>query len=115
VVARRALLNPRRHGFYALELLTHKVLRRLMAIPLLVLAATAVRLGRRSRAYRALAAAQGALYTAGAAGLVAGRGGRPRQRALALPAYFCMVNAASLQAVYNVVRRRRIDRWEPRR
>jgi glycosyltransferase involved in cell wall biosynthesis len=115
VVARRGLLNPRRHGFYALELLTHKVLRRLMAIPLLVLVATAARLGRRSPAYRAIAAAQAALYTAGAAGLVAGRGGRPRQRALALPAYFCMVNAASLQAVYNVVRRRRIDRWEPRR
>jgi glycosyltransferase involved in cell wall biosynthesis len=115
VVARRGLLNPRRHGFYALELLTHKVLRRLMAIPLLVLAATAARLGRRSPAYRAIAAAQAALYTAGVAGLVAGRGGRVRRRALALPAYFCMVNAASLHAVYNVVRRRRIDRWEPRR
>ena len=69
VVARRELLDPRRHGFYALQLVSHKVLRRLMALPLALLAVTSAAEARHSRAFRALAVAQGALYAAGAAGL----------------------------------------------
>ncbi|MGH3036630.1 MAG: hypothetical protein ACRDMU_05555, partial [Gaiellaceae bacterium] len=59
--------------------------------------------------------AQACLYGLGAAGLLLA--GRPvgRRRALALPAFFCFVNLASLKAVWNVVRGRRIERWTPRR
>jgi hypothetical protein len=84
-----------------------------MVVPLAVLAVTAARLGRESRAFAVLAAAQGSLYVAGLVGIVAGR--RARARLLALPAYFCLVNAAALRAIVNVACRRRIDRWEPRR
>ena len=115
VVARHELLDPRRYGFYALQLLSHKVLRRLMALPLAALALTAAVEARRSRAFRALAAAQGALYGLGTAGLFLRRSGGWRSRVLALPAYFCLVNGASLAALWNVLRRREIDRWEPRR
>jgi cellulose synthase/poly-beta-1,6-N-acetylglucosamine synthase-like glycosyltransferase len=115
VVARHELLDPRRHGFYALQLLSHKVLRRLMALPLAALALAAAAEARRSRAFRALAAAQGVLYGLGAAGLLLRRGGGWRSRVVALPTYFCLVNGASLAALWNVVRRREIDRWEPRR
>ncbi|MGZ4276387.1 MAG: glycosyltransferase family 2 protein [Solirubrobacteraceae bacterium] len=114
VVLRRELLNPRRHGFYALQLLSHKVLRRLMAVPLLTLAATGARLARRGRPYRLTAAAEGAVVGLGALGLALGPAA-PARRLLALPAYFCLVNVASLQAVLNVARGRAIDRWEPRR
>jgi cellulose synthase/poly-beta-1,6-N-acetylglucosamine synthase-like glycosyltransferase len=61
VVARHELLDPRRYGFYALQLLSHKVLRRLMALPLAALALSAAVEARRSRAFRALAAAPGIL------------------------------------------------------
>jgi cellulose synthase/poly-beta-1,6-N-acetylglucosamine synthase-like glycosyltransferase len=116
VVARHELLDPRRYGFYALQLLSHKVLRRLMALPLAALALTAAVEARRSRAFRALAAAQGVVYGLGTAGLLLRRaGGGWRSRVVALPAYFCLVNGASLAALWNVVRRREIDRWEPRR
>jgi cellulose synthase/poly-beta-1,6-N-acetylglucosamine synthase-like glycosyltransferase len=115
VVARHELLDPRRHGFYALQLLSHKVLRRLMALPLAALALTAALEARRSRAFRALAAAQGALYGLGTAGLFLRRSDGWRSRVVALPAYFCLVNGASLAALWNVLRRREIDRWEPRR
>jgi cellulose synthase/poly-beta-1,6-N-acetylglucosamine synthase-like glycosyltransferase len=115
VVARNELLDPRRYGFYALQLLSHKVLRRLMALPLAALALTAAVEARRSRAFRALAAAQGVLYGLGIAGLLGRRGGGWRSRVVALPAYFCLVNGASVAALWNVVRRREIDRWEPRR
>jgi cellulose synthase/poly-beta-1,6-N-acetylglucosamine synthase-like glycosyltransferase len=115
VIARRELLNPRRHGFYALQLLSHKVLRRLMAVPLAVLALSAAAGARRSAVLRAAAAAQGAVYALGAAGLLLDGRGPARPRVVALPAYFCLVNLASVRAVWNVVRRRGIDRWEPKR
>jgi len=115
VVARRELLDPRRYGFYALQLLSHKVLRRLMALPLAALALSAAVEARRSRAFRALAAAQGILYGLGTTGLFLRRSGGWRSRVVALPAYFCLVNGASLAALWNVLRRREIDRWEPRR
>jgi hypothetical protein len=86
-----------------------------MALPLVALALTAAVEARRSRAFRALAAAQGVLYGLGTAGLLRRRGGGLRSRVVALPAYFCLVNVASLAALWNVVRRRNIDRWEPRR
>jgi glycosyltransferase involved in cell wall biosynthesis len=115
VIARRELLDPRRHGFYSLQLVSHKVLRRLMAVPLLALGLSATVLARRSAAFRALAAVQGIVYALGMVGLVLGDRAPRRTRLLGLPAYFCLVNAASLRAVWNVARRREIDRWEPRR
>lgn len=115
VVLRRELLDVRRHGFYAVQLLSHKVLRRLMVFPLLVVAATSPSLWRRGRVYRTGAVAQAAVYGAGALGLVDGRSTGAWRRVLAAPAFFCMVNAAALKATWNVVTGRRIDRWEPRR
>jgi glycosyltransferase involved in cell wall biosynthesis len=115
VIIRRELLDPRRHGFYALQLLSHKVLRRLMAIPLIVLAASATALWRRSPFYAAAAAAQVSVYGVGVLGLLAGRRPRARGKLVAAPTFFVLVNAASLQALLNVVRRRDIARWEPGR
>ncbi|QEC49139.1 glycosyltransferase family 2 protein [Baekduia soli] len=115
VLVRRALLDPRRHGFYALQLFSHKVLRRLMAVPLLVVFAATLRLARRSPLYGLAALAQGGVYGLGAAGLALGRHPAGRHRLLALPAYFCLVNLASLQALGNVLRGRTVNRWEPQR
>jgi hypothetical protein len=38
-----------------------------------------------------------------------------RSKALAVPAYFTMVNIASLRAIWNLIRGERIDRWVPTR
>ncbi len=115
VLLRRELLDPRRHGFYSLQLFTHKVLRRTMVFPLLALAAISPFLWSRGVLYRAATVTQAAFYGLGAAGMLLA--GRPlgRRKALALPAFFTLVNLASLRAVWNVVRGRHIDRWEPRR
>jgi cellulose synthase/poly-beta-1,6-N-acetylglucosamine synthase-like glycosyltransferase len=114
VLLRRELLDPREHGFYALQLLSHKLLRRLMAVPLAALGVTGARLVRRSPAYRVACCAEAAVLSLGAAGTLLER----RRRCgplLALPAYFCLVNVASLRALSNVIRGRRIESWEPRR
>lgn len=111
VVERRELLDPRRTGYYSVQLLAHKVLRRLMFVPLSVMAVTGVLAARRSPLLRLMAAGQIAGALAGAAGLALGRTSVRCPRALSLPAYFCLVNVAAAQAVLNVLTGRRIDRW----
>jgi cellulose synthase/poly-beta-1,6-N-acetylglucosamine synthase-like glycosyltransferase len=115
VLLRRELLDARRHGFYAVQLLTHKLLRRTMVFPLALAAGTSPLLWRRGRVYRAATLAQAAVYGLGAGGMLLR--GRPlgRSKVFMLPAFFCFVNAASFRAVLNVVSGRRIDRWEPQR
>ena len=115
VVVRRELLDPRRTGFYAIQLFWHKLLRRLMVLPLIAVAVSSPLLVGSGWLYRLATAAQAAFYGLAIAG-VALRG-RPiaRQKLLALPAYFCLVNVAALHAALNVVRGHRIDRWEPQR
>jgi hypothetical protein len=87
-----------------------------MVVPLLVLAVASPALWRRGRLYRLATVGQVCFYGAGAVGLAAGSSARRRGgKLLALPAFFCLVNAASVKAVWNLVTGRRIDRWEPQR
>jgi hypothetical protein len=115
VVLRRALLDPRVHGLYSVQLFAHKVLRRLMVFPLAALALSSPLLWRRGTVYRAATVAQAGLYGLGALGLALADKPLGRRKLLALPAFFCFVNAAALRAAWNLARRRQIDRWEPRR
>ena len=94
---------------------SHKVLRRLMAVPLAVMAVTAPFLWRRSPLYRVATVSQSALYAAGALGVIAPRTRLARHPVCALPAFFCMVNVAGATAAWNVMTGQRIERWEPRR
>ena len=115
VYGRRELLDARQFGFYSVQLLCHKVLRRLMVVPLVLMWGASVAAARRGGAgWRALAAAQTAGYAVGAAGLRL-RAPGVVGRVLALASYFVMVNAASAAAVVNLLRGRRITRWEPAR
>jgi Glycosyl transferase family 2 len=52
---RPQLLDPRQHGFYAIQLLTHKVLRRLTALPLSMLLVSSLWLRRRNPWHRTAA------------------------------------------------------------
>ena len=115
VLARRALLNPARYGFYSLQLVSHKVLRRLMAVPLAAIALGTVGSQHRGRLYRFAAVGQLAFYGAASVGLLGVRHRVASHQIFALPAFFCMVNWAGIVAAVNVLRGQRIDRWEPAR
>ena len=113
-VRRRAtLLDPRRSGFYAIQLLSHKVLRRLVAVPVLASMACALPLVRRHAIYRLVLVGEAAFVAAGVAGLTLGEQPVAKRRALALPAYACLVHAAALRAGWNLARDRTITKWEP--
>ena len=92
VLVERGLLNPAKHGFFALQLFSHKVLLRTAVFPLSVLALTSSLLWSDGWVYRAAAIAQGSLYALGAAGLLLRRRPIGKRRLLALPAYFCLMH-----------------------
>ncbi len=108
----RAMLNPVRSGFYAVQLLSHKVMRYLVPFFLMALLATSVVLSSSAVFYRALLAAQVTGYFCVAMSWALEKIG-VRSRLLALPQYFVLANLASLIAVYKTLRGQRYARWEP--
>jgi cellulose synthase/poly-beta-1,6-N-acetylglucosamine synthase-like glycosyltransferase len=115
VLVMRELLNPLRYGFYSIQLFCHKVLRRLMVFPLLLLVVLNPWLLPQGEVYRWAMVAQLALYGSALAYLLLRTTPFGRLRWLGIPFFFCLVNAAALVATWNVVRGHRIDRWEPKR
>jgi glycosyltransferase involved in cell wall biosynthesis len=115
VLLRKALLNPLRYGFYSLELFTHKVLRRLVPLFLIMLFACSLLLSSGSTFFQAMMAAQVSFYVLAACGYLL-RNERMGSRMLfCVPFYYCLANLAAFRAVINIVRGRRIERWQTQR
>ncbi|HVG38040.1 MAG TPA: glycosyltransferase family 2 protein, partial [Pyrinomonadaceae bacterium] len=108
----RHMLNPLRAGFYAVQLLSHKVLRYAVPIFLLLAFITSALLAPRSLFYALALLAQLGFYAAAGLGWALERAGL-HYRLLAIPQYFVLANAASLIALYKFLRGERFARWEP--
>jgi cellulose synthase/poly-beta-1,6-N-acetylglucosamine synthase-like glycosyltransferase len=109
----RAMMNPFRSGFYAVQLISHKVLRYLVPVFLLIIFLSSLALAPRSLLYALVALAQICFYAAAfLSWLIESRGFR-RNRLLALPQYFVLANLASLIAFYKFLSGERYARWEP--
>jgi cellulose synthase/poly-beta-1,6-N-acetylglucosamine synthase-like glycosyltransferase len=115
VLVRRALLNPFQYGFYAFQLFSHKVMRRLVVFPLLLLLLVSPLLWSRGLLYKLATIGQVLFYGCGLIGWLFGGTRVGRLKVFSIPFFFCMVNAASLIAALNILRGRRIDLWEPQR
>lgn len=109
----RAMMNPLRTGFYAVQLFSHKVLRYFVPVFLLALFLSSIALATRSRFFAVCLVAQLLFYALAALGWLLERGGARRLRLLALPQYFVLANVASLIACYKFLRGERYARWEP--
>ena len=114
LVLRRQLLNPFRYGFYAVVLGSHKVIRRLAPVFLIVLALASAALSPSSRLFAAAAMAQGLFYVLALAGLFLRRR-TGKLKLLYIPFYYCMANAACAVALVQLFRGSRVERWEPQR
>ena len=115
VLMMRELLNPIRFGMYSVQMFSHKVLRRLVAIPLLVIGLISPALWSQGLVYQVATVVQLMFYGLALGGLLL-RGTRlQRAKLFTVPFYFCMVNLAALVATANVIRGNRILLWEPQR
>ena len=108
----RGMLNPLRSGFYAVQLLSHKVMRYLVPFFLLgVLGASAI-LARGDLFFQIMFVAQLVCYGCAALAALLERVGI-RSQLLVVPQYFVLANVASLIALYKLIRGERYAHWEP--
>ncbi len=123
VLLRKRLLNPWRYGFYALVLFSHKVLRRLVPVFLLLLFVTSLLVSllvslpasSGGALYSSAAVAQVLFYALAGAGYVLRRTRVGQKKYLALPFFYCLANAAALVALIQVIRGQHIALWQPQR
>lgn len=108
----RSMMNPFRSGFYAIELLSHKVMRYLVPLFLIAVLVTSVWLAPHSIAFAIVLAGQTAFYGSAALAWMLERLGF-HNRLLAIPQYFVLANLASLIAFYKFLSGERYVRWEP--
>jgi cellulose synthase/poly-beta-1,6-N-acetylglucosamine synthase-like glycosyltransferase len=110
----RAVLNPWRHGLFAWQLLSHKVLRYAVPLLLLVLLLSNAWLADTRELYRLSWLAQAAFYGTALAGGLAARL-KLRLGPLALPFYFTLANLAVLAALLKFGRGETHVVWTPLR
>lgn len=115
VVMMRELLNPFRHGFYALQLFSHKVLRRLVFLPMLVLLVVTPFLWNEGVFYQLALFAQLAFYGLALLGAVFEKSGRKLPKIASIPFFITMVYTAAMIASWNVLRGRQVRSWKPQR
>ncbi|MBX3293860.1 MAG: glycosyltransferase family 2 protein [Acidobacteria bacterium] len=108
----RDMMNPFKSGFYAIQLISHKLLR--YAVPILLAAmfiANAVLISSGSF-YSTLFALQAIFYILAVVGWITETAGL-RSRILSIPQYFVLANIASVIAFYKFLRGERFASWEP--
>jgi cellulose synthase/poly-beta-1,6-N-acetylglucosamine synthase-like glycosyltransferase len=110
----RGMLNPFRSGFYAVQLWSHKVMRYVVPVFLILILLASAFLASRSVFYGVLFFAQIAFYLAAIASWVLEKAGL-HFRLLALPQYFVIANLASLIAFVKFISGESYTKWEPSR
>ncbi len=109
------LMNPARHGLFALQLISHKLLRYLAFVPLTVLAVTSLILLNDGMLYLLAAVGQIAFYVLAWQGHRATRSGGTASVWQTVPYYFTLLNVACARAFAAYVRGERKAVWTPRK
>ncbi len=107
------LLNIARHGIYAIQLISHKLLRYLAFAFMAATLVTSALLWSTAQIYRIAFLAHVAFCALAYLGYLAERRGRPN-RLLFIPYYFALVNMAALRAVVKFLKGERFRVWNPR-
>ena len=113
LATRRRFLNPLHYGFFAWQLWSHKLLRYLSPLFVLLALMTNIALALQGR-YELLMALQVAAFTTGLVGFLPGRLFR-HSRLMAQPYYFLLTNVASAICLFRFLRGERVVTWTPLR
>ncbi|WP_313137845.1 glycosyltransferase family 2 protein [Paracoccus jeotgali] len=108
-----SLMNPRRHGWYAWQLISHKLVRRLNPLFLILLFLSNMVLMKHGGFYLILGMCQIAFYGVAVAGLVWPR--LRRSKLVALPAFFTFAHLALLIGIVRCLVGQESVLWTPSR
>ena len=108
----RGMLNPFTSGFFAIELISHKVMRYLVPLFLILILGCSAVLASRSTLFAVVLVSQLGFYGAAGVSALLERSGL-HIRLLAIPQYFVLGNLASMIAFYQFLRGERYVRWDP--
>lgn len=115
----RVLLNPFRFGFFSLELLANKIVRRLLPFCLILLLISTILLCFVHPFFVLVMVAQLSLYTLALSYPYMARplpkAFEPVQRAASTACYFCAGNLGTLLGVLDFLQGRKIDKWTPKK
>lgn len=106
------MLNPLKSGFYAIELISHKVLRYAVPLMLFAVLVSSLMLSFHSQFFSVILTLQVLFYLGAFAGWLLERLGL-RSSLLIIPLYFVLANLASVIAFYRFIRGERFSTWEP--
>jgi hypothetical protein len=107
----REALNPFRYGLFSLQVWSHKILRWLVPVGLLLALGSSAVLARDSDIYRGMFALQLAGYAAAGVAYVSGSARKIMPLRIAL--YFLLANLATAAALWDFLRGVRIVTWNP--
>ncbi len=108
----REMLNPFRSGFYAVELLSHKVLRYAVPLFLILIFISSFLLAFKSAFFDVVLSVEMGFYLMALVFWLFEKSGKSAG-ILAIPSYFVLANLASLIGFYKFLRGERYARWEP--
>jgi cellulose synthase/poly-beta-1,6-N-acetylglucosamine synthase-like glycosyltransferase len=111
LVAFKHLLNPAKHGLFAWSLWSHKVLRWMGGVLLIVIFGTNLALVQ-SPFYLSVFALQAAFYLAALLGLLGGESFK-KSLLIKIPLLFCVTNFSTVLAGVNYLKGERQEIWEP--
>jgi cellulose synthase/poly-beta-1,6-N-acetylglucosamine synthase-like glycosyltransferase len=102
------------HGFYSLEIVSHKLVRHLIPFFLIPLFVASAFLASRNAFYAIAFGAQVIVYTLAILGWLLRSARVGRAKPLFVPYYFCFVNAAAFLGVLSIAHGTRHAAWTPR-
>ncbi|MGI8787734.1 MAG: glycosyltransferase family 2 protein [Pyrinomonadaceae bacterium] len=108
----RRMLNPLRSGFFAVQLISHKLLRYAVPLFLLTLFVSTILLAARSAFFSAILIFQIVFYSCAFVGWLFERSGK-NIGLFAVPLYFVLTNLASLGGFYKFLSGERYATWQP--
>lgn len=109
----RHLLNPFIYGFFSLQLFSHKLLRRLMWLPLLLLVFSAPMLWEAGWFYQLSVLGQAILHGGALLGFLLQGTPLGQAKLLRLPFFLDMACSAAVVACFKLLRPARYDIWTP--
>jgi cellulose synthase/poly-beta-1,6-N-acetylglucosamine synthase-like glycosyltransferase len=115
LILRKRLLNPFRYGFYALSLLSHKLLRRFVPVFLILMFFFSILASADNRFYVGVVLAQTCFYGLACVGYLGRRTNIGQKKYFYIPFFYCLANIAALFSIIKLIRGDHIELWNPQR